>query len=223
MSGDQCVRIGAVHALMNSIGPTQAAFARQWPVVDVAHLLDGSLYLDRSRGTADEAEVASRVERLIAYSAATGAEGVIFTGSFFGDAVKQARDGMTIPVVTSFDGIIERALQLDCPLHILATAPDSVPLLMAELQREATQRSRGVSLSGHAVTDALDALIGGDPDRHDHLVLEAVRAVDVDAAILFAQFSMERTYERAAAERDAPVVGPATEAVARLCEQVTRS
>ena len=223
MSAGRRFRIGAVHALMNSIGPTQAAFDRRWPVVDVAHLLDGSLYLDRSRGTANEAEVASRVERLIAYSAATGAEGVIFTGSFFGDAVKKVRGGMTIPVVTSFDGIIERALKLDCPLHILATAPDSVTLLMAELQREATQRSRGVSLSGHTVADALDALIGGDPDRHDHLVVEAVRAVDIDAAILFAQFSMERAYEQVVTERDAPVIGPATEAVARLSEQVTRS
>ena len=223
MSEGQCIRIGAVHALMNSIGPTQAAFVKRWSAANVAHLLDGSLYLDRSRGTADDAEMASRVERLIAYSAATGAEGIIFTGSFFGDAVKKARGRMTVPVVTSFDGIIERAFKVDCPLHILATAPDSVTLLMGELQREAAQRSRVVTLSGHAVADALDALISGDPERHDHLVIEAVRAVDLDAAILFAQFSMERVYEQAASERKTPVFGPATEAVARLYEQVTGS
>ena len=63
------------------------------------------------------------------------------TGSFFGEAVKQARDGMNIPVATSFDGIIERALGLDRPLHVLATAPDSATLLSAELEREATRRS----------------------------------------------------------------------------------
>ena len=220
---DRRVRIGAVHALTNSIHPTQVAFDARWPDTDVAHLLDGSLYLDRSRGTADEAELASRIDRLITYSAATGAEGIIFTGSFFGDAVKKARAGVTIPVATSFDGIIERAINLDRPLHVLATAAASVTLLTAELEREAARRSRRLSLSGHAVAGAMEALIDGDADRHDRLVLEAVQATDAAPAILFAQFSMERILDRAAVERHAPVIGPAREGVARLRDQITRS
>jgi hypothetical protein len=63
-------RIGAVHALLGSIDPTQAAFQRGWPEADVAHLLDGSLYLDRSRGTADADEIARRI-CLPAHSSAT--------------------------------------------------------------------------------------------------------------------------------------------------------
>ena len=93
----QRYRIGAIHALMNAIPTTQLAFDRGWPGADVAHLLDGSLYLDRSLGTADDAELASRIDRLVRYSAATGADGIIMTGSFFGDAVKQARVGMEHP------------------------------------------------------------------------------------------------------------------------------
>ncbi len=215
-------RIGAVHALMNAIPPTQTAFDRGWSSADVAHLLDGSLYLDRSRGTADEAELASRINRLIKYSAGTGAEGIIVTGSFFGDAVKQARDGMNIPVMTSFDGIVERALDLDQPLHVLATAPDSATLLSEALEREATRRSRRVSLSRDAVAGAMDALIGGDVDRHDHLVLAAVGAVDTAAAILFAQFSMERILPQSAVERSQPVIGPASEGVARLRQLIAQ-
>ncbi len=55
-------RIGAIHALQGSIEPTQAAFDRHWPDADVAHLLDASLYLDRSAGTADAAEIARRID-----------------------------------------------------------------------------------------------------------------------------------------------------------------
>ncbi len=65
MNSDGVVRVGAVHALMNSIETTQEAFEQRWPGSEVAHLLDGSLYLDRSRGTADEAEISSRIDRLI--------------------------------------------------------------------------------------------------------------------------------------------------------------
>ena len=217
----QRFRIGAVHALMNAIPTTQTAFDRAWSTADVAHLLDGSLYLDRSRGTADDAELASRIDRLVKYSAATGAEGIIFTGSFFGEAVKRARDGMSIPVLTSFDGIVERALGLDQPLHILATAPDSATLLSVEIEREATGRSQQVSISRAAVPGAMDALIGGDVERHDNLVLEAVTSADSKAAILFAQFSMERILPRSAAARSQPVIGPAGEGVGRLHQLLT--
>ncbi len=216
-------RIGAVHALMNAIPTTQMAFDRGWSSADVAHLLDGSLYLDRSQGTADDAELSSRVDRLIKYSAATGAEGIIVTGSFFGDMVKQARDSMDIPVMTSFDGIVERALVLDQPLHVLATAPDSATLLSAEIEREAARRSRSVSLSRGAVAGAMDALISGDGESHDRLVLEAVAGVQADTAVLFAQFSMERILPGSAAAHSQPVIGPASEAVARLRQLLTRS
>ncbi len=201
---------------MNAIPTTQTAFDRGWSSADVAHLLDGSLYLDRSRGTADDAELASRIDRLIKYSAATGAEGIIVTGSFFGEAVKQARAGMDISVMTSFDGIVVRALGLARPLHVLATAPDSATFLSAEIEREAGRRSQQVSLSHGAVPGAMDALISGDVDSHDRLVLEAVGAVDAGTAILFAQFSMERILPRSAAARSEPVIGPASEAVGRL-------
>ena len=201
-------RIGAVHALMNAIPTTQTAFDRLWSAADVAHLLDGSLYLDRSQGTADDAELASRIDRLIKYSASTGAEGIIVTGSFFGDFAKQARDGVSVPVATSFDGIVERALALDQPLHVLATAPDSATLLTAELEREATARSLSLSLFRGAVAGAMDALIGGD--------------VDAGTAVLFAQFSMERILPGSAAVRTAPVIGPASEGVARLRDLISQ-
>ena len=212
----QRYRIGAIHALMNAIPTTQLAFDRGWPGADVAHLLDGSLYLDRNLGAADDAELSSRIHRLVRYSAETGAQGIIMTGSFFGEAVKQARVGMDIPVATSFEGIVERAFELERPLHILSTAPDSATLLAEELAREAAARGRELSVARQAVDGAMDALIGGDPDSHDRLVVDAVRAVDAGTAILFAQFSMERILPGAAAAHSAPVAGPASAGVARL-------
>jgi hypothetical protein len=130
---------------------------------------------------------------------------------------------MTIPVATSFDGIIERALALDQPLHVLATAPDSVTLLSEELERAAAEQSRSLPLSGQAVGGAMDALISGEGDRHDDLVLEAVQSVEPGTAILFAQFSMERILPRSATARTEPVVGPASEGVARLRRLITEN
>lgn len=216
MQKERRIRIGAVHALLNSIAPTDGALSRQWPSADVAHLLDGSLYLDRSRGTADDAELAARISHLIEYSAATGAEGILFTGSFFGAAVKQARDRVDIPVLTSFDGIVDRALALRRPLHVISTAADSVTLLQAELEREAARRATPVAVSGGTVSGALDALLASNAARHDQLIIDAVRDTDAGTAIVFAQFSMERALRAASSVTTSPVIGPASEGVARL-------
>lgn len=213
-------RIGAVHALLGSIDPTRAAFERGWPEADVAHLLDGSLYLDRSRGTADAEEIARRIDRLIRHSAATGAEAILFTGSFFGEAVRAAAPHVGVPVLTSFDGLVEQALAIARPLRVLSTAADSTTLLVEELRRVAAARGQTVEVTGDVIPGALDALVGGDAAAHDRLVVEAAGRSDADCAVLFAQFSMERVLDEAAARAAGPVLGPATAAVARLRDLV---
>ena len=218
---DRRTRVGAVHALLNSIGPTDTALQHTWPAADVAHLLDGSLYLDRRRGTADDEELSSRIERLIAYSAATGATGILFTGSFFGDAVKKGRETVDVPVLTSFDGVVDRALALDRPLHVISTAADSVGLLTAELTREAERRAVDPAITGTAVTAALDALLANDPTEHDRLIVDEVRRTNSDCVVVFAQFSMERALSASVAATSAPVIGPATEGIALLHRVLT--
>ena len=216
-------RIGAVHALPNAIPTTDDAFARVWPEAEVAHLLDGSLYLDRNAGTIDDAETGARIDQLIRYGASTGAQAIIVTGSFFGEFTKASRSSVNVPVATSFDGIIERALALasDRPLHILSTAPASAPFLAEALQAEAAAHSVDAQVTTAHVAGAMDGLLAGNPEQHDALLLDAVRATPAGTAVLFAQFSMERALPAAAAARDTPVIGPASEGVRRLRHVVT--
>ncbi len=218
--GVKRIRVGVVHAFKQSIEPTQAAFESQWSTVDVSHLLDGSLYLDRSRGTADASELARRIKQLLTYSSSTGNNGIVFTGSFFGEAVAQARRAIAIPVLRSFDGILDEALREDRPLYVLSTAEDSVVLLQEEFRREVQRRSRSTTVSGRVVDGALTAVVSGEVALHDELVLKAVERVDPDSTIVFAQFSMERVLSSAIQLRRQPVIGPATSAVRLLRRKV---
>ncbi|MFT5446132.1 MAG: hypothetical protein ACI9DC_001294 [Gammaproteobacteria bacterium] len=209
-------RIGAVHALLGSIDPTQAAFQRGWPEADVAHLLDGSLYLDRSRGTADADEIARRIDRLVRHSAATGAQAILFTGSFFGDAVRAAAPNVDVPVLTSFQGVIEAALAEAKPIRVLSTAADSTTLLVEELTDTATARNQPLQIIGEVVPGALDALVAGDGAEHDRRVLAAIDTSDADHVVVLAQFSMERVIDQARSTSTATVLGAATAGVAHL-------
>ena len=220
--GVKRIRVGAVHALKQSIQPTTAAFESEWPTVEVSHLLDGSLYLDRSQGTADASELARRIQALLAYSSSTDSDGIIFTGSFFGDAVAQARSAIGIPVLRSFDGVLDEALREDRPLYVLSTAVDSVVLLQEEFRQEVQRRALSTTVSGHVVEGALTAVVSGEAARHDELVLNAVESVDPEATIVFAQFSMERVLSPAIELRRQSVVGPATSAVRLLRRKIER-
>ena len=220
--GVKRIRVGAVHALKQSIQPTTAACEAEWATVEVSHLLDGSLYLDRSQGTVDASELARRIQALLAYSCSTDSDGIIFTGSFFGDAVAQARSAIGIPVLRSFDGVLDEALREDRPLYVLSTAEDSVVLLQEEFRQEVQRRALSTTVSGHVVEGALTAVVSGELARHDELVLNAVENVDPEATIVFAQFSMERVLSPAIELRRQSVVGPATSAVRLLRRQIER-
>jgi Asp/Glu/hydantoin racemase len=189
------IRIGLVHALGDSIGPTDSAVKSEWPEADAAHLFDGSLYLDRSRGTASAEIVDARVGSLLHHSEGAGAKGILFTGSFFGAAVMATRPSLRVPALTSYEALIEEALAVGTRFAVLATAADSVRLLSADLKAAA---GRPIEVIGVHVAGALEALTSGDRPTHDRMVVDAVAKAPKVDAILLGQFSMAPA--RAAAE-----------------------
>ena len=102
-------RIGLLHALLESMAPVEKAFAEIWPDVELIHLYDGSLYVDYNRCGQITPDITRRVSELVCYSAASGAAGILFTGSLFGEPVKAARAGLSIPVLTAYEAMIEAA------------------------------------------------------------------------------------------------------------------
>lgn len=204
-------RAGLVHALQDSMEPVAAAMRRHWPDAEFAHLFDGSLYLDRSRGTATPDEIDRRVRELLRYSAGTGVDGILFTGSFFGGAVRKARADLPIPVLTSYDGLVEAALAKGTRFWVLATAADSVKLLENDIAEEATRKGIRTDVQGLFVPDAMEALLGGERDRHDELVAAAAAALPPCDAIILAQFSMAPA-QTMAAQRSGQVVLTAPDA-----------
>ena len=103
------VRIGVVHALTASIPPIEAAFTAVWPEAQVVNLCDQSLYVDYERWGRETDEITRRVTALLAYSADSGAQGILFSGSLFSQSVEAARAKMNIPVLTAYEAMIEAA------------------------------------------------------------------------------------------------------------------
>ena len=184
------IRIGLIHALLESLAPAERAFAEVWPEAEVINLYDGSLYADYTRGGQITPDITQRVTELIHLSAASGAAGILFTGSLFGEPLKAARASLSIPVLTAFEAMIEAAFAEGSRLGLLATVADTISMVQNDVASHAKSNKISYMLDCRFVEGAMAALRSGDRELHDHLVAEAASELIHCDALMLAQHSM---------------------------------
>ena len=92
-------RIALIHAVTVAIAPVQDAFRRLWPDARCTNLLDDALTPDRERDGELTQAMRGRIGALADHAASTGADGVLFTCSAFGEAIEQAAARLPLPVL----------------------------------------------------------------------------------------------------------------------------
>ena len=191
-------RIGLVHALHASIAPIEATFARMWPEAETVSLYDESLYVDFNKAGGVNRAIEDRIEALLRFSAQSGAQAILFTGSLFGDSVEAARQRLDIPVLTAYESMIEEAFaKPEAPtLGVLATARGTLDMVETDVAEYAAEHGRDYTIRGSQVAGAIDALLWGERAEHDELVVAAAgEMIDCDILML-AQFSMAPVADR---------------------------
>jgi Asp/Glu/hydantoin racemase len=209
-------RIALIHAVTVAVEPVQDAFRQLWPEAECANILDDSLSLDREReGVLTEA-MKRRVRALAEYGAATGAAGVLFTCSAFGEAIEAAAAQLQIPVLKPNEAMFEAALAVGRRIGMLATFAPSVGSMEDEFREIAETSGRRAVIETYCVPGAMAALKAGDGAEHNRLLAEAApRFADCDA-VLLAHFSTARAAPAVTAMIERPVLTSPGSAVAKL-------
>ena len=185
-------RIGLVHALHASIAPIEATFSEYWPEAEAVSLYDESLYVDFNRAGGLTPEIEGRIEALLRFSAQSGAQAILFTGSLFGETVETVRDRLDVPVLTAYEAMIEEALAGSTPprLAVLSTTPGTLEIMRSDIERYARLHDKNYQLTDRNVAGAIDALLWGERTEHDELVFAAATEFASCDILLLAQFSM---------------------------------
>jgi Asp/Glu/Hydantoin racemase len=209
-------RIALIHAVTVAIEPVQEAFLALWPEAECGNILDDSLSLDRERDGVLTAAMTQRILALAEYAVATGAAGILFTCSAFGEAIEAAAARAPIPVLKPNEAMFEAALAAGRRIGMLATFAPSVQSMEEEFRAMAQTRRSPATIESYCVPEAMTALKAGDAATHNGLLAQAAPRFDGCDAVLLAHFSTARAALAVSAALNRPVLTSPGSAVAEL-------
>jgi len=215
------IRIGVVSPTEVAFPTVRAAFAALWPEAEIACQLDQSLYLDFIN---DDMTVPdpmpdaayARIASVLRYSRDCRVDGIIFCGSVFGRLVEAGRAGLDVPVLTSYEGMIEAAFANGPRMGILATTAGTVECLSGDIERYAAAHGLDYTLTGKVAEGAFETLINGDRPGHDDIVVAAAQTITDCDSLLLGQFSMGLVPEKIIPVAGRPVLTAPHTAVAKM-------
>jgi maleate cis-trans isomerase len=192
------VRIGLIHATPIAMEPVAKAFQRLWPQATCTNLLEDALSLDLEREGIITPAIMERIFSLADYVHRTGADGILFTCSAFGDAISAAAKRMAIPVLRPNEAMFEAALARGERIGMLATFAPSVEEMEREFNAMARERGMSVRLRTLCVPEAIAALRTGDVESHNKLLAEAAIEFMSYDCVMLAHFSTARAVDNVA-------------------------
>jgi hypothetical protein len=215
------MRIALIHAVTVAMAPVHDAFARLWPEVECTDLLDTALAVDRERDGELTKAMTRRIGVLAGYAAGTGAAGILYTCSAFGEAIEATAKASPIPVLRPNEAMFEAALSAGGHIGMLATFGPSVAGMEDEFRQMAAARHSPARIETICVGPAMQALKAGDGATHDRLLAEAAPRLKGCDTVLLAHFSTARAENAVAAALPCPILTAPGAAVTKLKSLLT--
>ena len=202
---------------LHAAGPVSAAFGELWPDAEPISIIDESLYADYIATRVIDETIARRLDALLHYVELTGAEAAVFTGSVFGAIVEASRADMKIPVLASYEAMIEAAFAAGPRLAVVTTSPFSMPEIVNDIRRYAERHGRKYTLASKVLDDARIAFRErGDIDEHFRLIAKAADDYTDCDCLMLGQTSMGPAYDLIAPLPGRPVLTPLRTTVLKM-------
>lgn len=186
------------------------------PGAKVLNFVDESLLQDTIAAGDPPPHVLRRLIAYATYAKESGAGVLLVTCSSIGEAAERARPYAELPVLRIDEPMAEEAVRTGARIGVLATLASTLGPTTRVVERAAARQGLAREVVPYLCEGAFEALRGGDPARHDALVLDGFGklAARVDVVVL-AQASMARIVGDAPAGA-VPVLSSPRSGVAQL-------
>ncbi|WP_249869157.1 aspartate/glutamate racemase family protein [Oceanobacillus saliphilus] len=211
------LKIGLIHATMNSVPPILNAFSKE-EAVDLVSFMDEGLIYELNETNKVTKKMITRLTYLAEKAVDSNVDGILFTCSSFSPYVPAIAEKLSVPVLSSDRSMLERAVEQSDEIVVIATVGAAGPTTEKMLKEVAEEKKKDVTIHVHLLTEAFQALQNGNGEEHDRLIKEKI-AENADAeSIVLAQYSMARAVEDYS--NDAVLIAPqvAAESIIQLAK-----
>lgn len=201
----------AVHTAMPMVEATKALFEEHLPDVRLINMVDESLIQDVIKAGEVMPSVARRLEMYYAAAVEADADVIFSTCSSVGEVATRARSSVSIPIVKIDEAMARKAVDMGNRVGVLATLPTTLGPTARLVRDQADQEGKSVSVTEGLAEGAFEALLAGDAETHDSLIMETARRIasEVDLIVL-AQGSMARMQDTLETATGLPVLSSPT-------------
>jgi Asp/Glu/hydantoin racemase len=192
------------------------------PGVDTFNIVDDSLVRQIGAQGGITPAIAARVAGYLGSAASGGADRILVTCSSIGPAVENAASSVKVPVLRVDQPMADAAVAAGRRIGVIATLSTTLEPTADLVRRRAALAGKSIELTSRLCTGAFEALMAGDPAKHDAIVGAALQelAAQVDV-ILLAQASMARVVDSLpASARRTPIFASPPIAVDYLASQM---
>jgi Asp/Glu/hydantoin racemase len=212
--------LGLVHTSATLVPVFQQLCAEYLPNVNVFNIVDDSLIKDVIAKNELTKLTSRRVVNYVGSAEQAGADLVLVTCSSIGAAVEASAELTGVPVLRVDQPMADLAVQTGKKIGVIATLPTTLGPTSDLVKRRAALAGKEIELTSRLCEGAFEALMGGNPAKHDEMVAKALieLSAQVDVIVL-AQASMSRVVDSLQeSEKKVPILASPTLAIKHIAD-----
>ncbi|MEM1581844.1 MAG: aspartate/glutamate racemase family protein [Candidatus Bathyarchaeia archaeon] len=195
------VNIAAIYTGQGLMEIIQKIFYEEIPGCNLINILDDSIIREVITSGGLTPKLAKRLIHYFYFAEEAGADVILSTCSSVGEIVDIARRIVSKPIIRIDEPMAEMAVENFNSIGVLATLSTTLKPTINLLKRKAFEKNRNVSIIEGLADGAYQALVSGNPEKHDELiVMTALSISDRVEVLVLAQGSMARIEDKLAKE-----------------------
>lgn len=165
--------------------------------IEFVNIVDDSLLKDVMKAGGVTNEVRQRMTQYFVIAEQMGAAAILNACSSVGEAADHAAEVVKIPVVKIDNFMAEKAVSLGNKIGVLATVGTTLDPSVRLIEVKAKQQGKSIKIEKFLCSEAFDAVLKGDGDTHDQLLINAVNDMaSRNDVLVLCQVSMARLEPR---------------------------
>ncbi|WP_135554935.1 aspartate/glutamate racemase family protein [Paenibacillus cymbidii] len=184
-------KVAIIHTSFVSVEELKRLFGEIAPSVKVYHIVDDSLLQEVLANGGVTEGVAGRMTQYAKQAESIGVDLVLNQCSSVGEAAATAREHIDVPLLRVDEAMAEEAVARGKRIGVVATLETTLGPTVRLIEAKAREAGQEVAVTSRLCAGAFDCLVQGNRDRHNEMVLQAIRelAAETDVVVL-AQGSM---------------------------------